>query len=161
VASLKALSKLVAEREAEAKACLLEDMADAGAATVHATLPNGTRVGSVSFVAPAPHASVVNSVALIEWLAINNPAALEDVEIPAHTERRVRSEFTDGLTCHGLHAFTEDGEEVPGVVASVTKPYLAVKGLKAADIMDAFTSGMLDAAELLELPAAPLALKEA
>jgi len=160
-AATKALLKLVAARYDEMVACLLADMADAGAASVNAALPNGTRVATVSFVAPAPHATVVNAVALMEWLEVNDPDAIETVEIPAHTETRVRPEFVEALALHGLHAYTPAGEEVPGVGASVTKPYLAVKSLKVDAIVDAFTSGMLDAAELLALPAPQPALREA
>lgn len=161
VATLRALSKHVDAREADAKDTLLEDMADTGSASVNATLPNGVRVATISFVAPAPHATVVNNVALMQWLEANDPDALESVVIPAHTETHVRPEFLAALTTVGLHCYTPDGEEVPGVGASVTKPYLAVKSLKVEAIVDAFTSGMLDAAELLALPAPQPALKEA
>jgi hypothetical protein len=152
VVALKALGKIVAERGDEAKACALEDMADAGAATVHAELPDGTRVGTVSYVAPAPHASVASSDILIAWLRVNRPVAIEEVVVPEHTEVRVRPEFLEGLTVKGAVACTEDGEVVPGVAAVATKPYLAVKSLKVDAILAAMQRGALDAGALLELP---------
>jgi len=163
VVLVKALSKILSAREYEVKACCLEDMADSGAASVNATLPNGTRVGTVSLVVSAPHATVVNSVALMEWLEANAPSAIEEVTIPEHTETRVRPEFVEALTPRGLHAYTPDGEEVPGVGTTATKPYVAarVSSEQINAIVDAFTSGMLDAAELLALPAPQPAMKEA
>ena len=151
VAALKALGKVVAERGDEAKSCLLEDMADAGAATVHAVI-DGTRVGTVSFVAPEPKPFVAHSDILTAWLAVNNPDALEAVEVPAHTETRVRPEFMSSLTIKGHLAVTPDGEVVPGVETACTKPYLAVKSLKANAIMCAIRAGLLDVDSMLALP---------
>ena len=153
VATIKAFIKYAGAQYDDATADLISDMADSGSASVNAELPNGTRAATISYVAPVSRPSVVNSIALMAWLAKNDPEAIEDVQIPAHIEQRVRPEFTDALTCHGLHCITPAGEVVDGMTPTTTKSYIAVKSLKTDDIIAAITQGTLDAGAMLGLPA--------
>jgi hypothetical protein len=122
VAALKALYDKVREAYNQARTDAL------GALTpgdrLHAALPDGADIGTVSVVDGKTTAKVTNPAALLEWVRVNAPDEVESV--PRVRESYVgallsRCENVDGAAMHA-----KTGELLPGVRFETGDPYTRV-----------------------------------
>jgi hypothetical protein len=122
VAALKALYDRVREAYNQARIDAL------GALTpgdrLHAALPDGSDIGTVTVVDGRTTAKVTNPAALLEWVKVNAPDEVETV--PTVRESYVgallsRCEIVDGAAMHA-----KTGELLPGVVFATGDPYTRV-----------------------------------
>jgi hypothetical protein len=122
VAALKALYDKVREAYNQARADALAALSPGD--RLHAALPDGADIGTVSVVDGRTSAKVVNPAALLEWVQTNAPDEVESV--PRVRESYVgallaRCENVDGAAMHA-----KTGELLPGVVFETGDPYTRV-----------------------------------
>lgn len=123
-AALKALSDTVNDRLKEVKATLQEALVGNGVSKVNATLPDGTKVATISRTDPKPAAVVTDPDKFLAWVRANSP---HNVTTRLVTE--VRPAYTTALlaemTAAGCNevADKETGvvEEVAGVEIKATR----------------------------------------
>ena len=127
----------IAGQKAEAKAAFTE----LGASRVDATLPDGTKVASVTLSGEgSKSASVTNPGALLAWV---------ETEYPGEVEVKVRDSFLkkilDAAAAEGRPVDAATGEVIPGITVKDTTPFLSVRfkdGGRAA-IVAAWRAGQL------------------
>jgi hypothetical protein len=158
VAALKALYDKVREAYNQARADAVAALSPGD--RLHAALPDGSDIGTVSVVDGKTTAKVTNPAALLEWVKVNAPDEVESVP-------RVRESFVGALLARcenvdgaAMHAKT--GELLPGVAFTVGDSYARVTRTddQQAAFVDAWREGhfawgvlhMLDAPEPEETP---------
>jgi hypothetical protein len=122
VAALKALLDKVRDAYEQARA-------DAGATLsvgdrLHAALPDGADIGTVSVTAGRTTAKVTNPAALLEWVRVNAPDEVETVAVVRESYVGAllsRCENVDGAAMHA-----KTGELLPGVRFETSDPYTRV-----------------------------------
>lgn len=144
LAVLQALTDRIKQVNDETRIELLGQFATFGAEKAGATLPDGTRVASVTVngVDKRAKAKVVDPSAFLRWVKENRPDEVQETVRDSY-RRSVLTEVES--TC----------EEVPGVELSDPAPFLKctpAKGGKDA-IAEAWRTGALSLPEVLELPA--------
>jgi hypothetical protein len=93
---------------------------------LHAALPDGADIGTVSVVDGKTTAKVTNQSALIEWVKANAPDEVVIVHVPQVRESYLgallaRCENVDGAAMHA-----KTGELLPGVRFETGEPYARV-----------------------------------
>jgi hypothetical protein len=158
-AALKALADTVNDRLKEVKATLQEALVGNGISKVSATLPDGTKVATISRSDPKPTAVVTDADKFLEWVRANSP---HNVTTRLVTE--VRPAYTTALlaemTAAGCNevADKETGvvEEVAGVEIKATRSTFhsvrPVDGGRDA-IAEAWRNGQLAHLNLLQIEA--------
>jgi hypothetical protein len=98
-------------------------------------------------------ACFINRVSLVEWVEKHEPSAVKEV-VTREVNPAWEESFVGHLIPHAGGAITADGEEVPGVIFTTSKPYVTVRQTpnEKDAILDALRSGVLDAREMLALP---------
>jgi hypothetical protein len=122
VAALKALYDKVREAYNQARADAVAELSPGD--RLHAALPDGADVGTVTVVDGKTTAKVTNPAALLEWVQVNAPDEVETVA-------RVRESYVGALLARcenvdgaAMHAKT--GELLPGVRFETGEPYARV-----------------------------------
>ncbi|MFD9222034.1 hypothetical protein ACFWDI_18930 [Streptomyces sp. NPDC060064] len=159
-AALKALADSVNDRLKEVKATMQEALVGNGISKVSATLPDGTKVATISRSDAKPAAVVVDDEAFLAWVRKVSP---DEIHTRLVTEVRpaYRTSVLAQMTAAGVPRVvdTETGElhDVPGVevraTRSLTHSVRPVDGGKEA-IAAAWRSGRLAHLNLLQLEAA-------
>jgi hypothetical protein len=136
VAALKALYDKVREAYNQARADAVAALSPGD--RLHAALPDGADIGTVSVVAGKTTAKVTNPAALLEWVKINAPDEVETVA-------RVRESYVGALLARcenvdgaAMHAKT--GELLPGVRFDTGDPYARVT--QTAEQLKTFTTAL-------------------
>ncbi|MGW1433096.1 hypothetical protein ACWD6K_31310 [Streptomyces sp. NPDC002431] len=123
-ASLKTLADTVMNRLKVVKAEMQEALTTGGVGRVDATLPDGTKVATISRTDPKPAAVVVDSDAFLGWVRKHSPA-----NVTTRLVTEVRPAYTTALLAEMTAAGTaevsdrETGvvEDVPGVEIRATR----------------------------------------
>ena len=151
IAVLKVLGDEIAGRIAAQKTQAQTAFTEWGASRVDATLPDGTKVASVTLSGEGgKSASVINPNALLAWV--------ED-EYPGEVEVKIRDSFLkkllDAAVAEGRAVDPATGEIIPGITVRDKNPYLSVRfkdGGRAA-IVAAWRAGELDGIDVVTRPA--------
>jgi hypothetical protein len=149
-AALKSLADAVGGALKEVKAAMQEAMDTTGASRVAGTLPDGTKVATISATEPKPAAVVVDPDLFLKWVREHSPA-----NVVSRLVTEVRPAYTAALlaemTAAGVAQWAdrETGEifEVPGVEVKATRARghsvrLTDGGAEA--IAEAWRTGQLD-----------------
>lgn len=108
------------EARADVQHALDEQKKATGSTKFEATLPDGTKVGSVSLTGGEPTAQVTDREAFVAWARTAYPSEATTVIV-----KDVRASFTADLlakmTAAGVTADPDTGEEVPGVEIRPTR----------------------------------------
>lgn len=113
VGAIKALMDKIREVDAQTRAELLAAMRAAGAERVGVTLPDGTRVGSITLNgAGGQRARVVDETAFVRHVTATRPDEIEQQVRPAYRKKL-------------LDEAAATGEDIPGVDIVDTVPYVA------------------------------------
>lgn len=123
-AALKSLVDAIADRLKEVKTQMQEQLETTGASRVEATLPDGTKVATISRTTPKPTAQVTDPELFLKWVREHSP---QNVTTRLVTE--VRPAYTTGLLAEMTAAGAtevadwETGvvEDVPGVEIKATR----------------------------------------
>jgi hypothetical protein len=139
VAALKALRDKVSDAYNQARADAVAALSPGD--RLHAALPDGADIGTVSVVDGKTTAKVTNPAALLEWVQTNAPSEVETVARVRDSYIGVllsRCENVDGAA---MHART--GELLPGVRFETGDPYTRVTQThdQQAAFMEAWWSG--------------------
>lgn len=123
LAVLKALRDAVAAEEANARVFALGDLTaaaeDMGVRSVDVSLPDGTKIATLSLAGGEDKVAVVGEIAFTRWVEENHPTEVETVT-------RVRSSYLAAvLKAGGVDTVT--GELVPGVGAVPGSRYTTVR----------------------------------
>jgi hypothetical protein len=136
VAALKALYDKVRQAYNDARQDALNSLQPGD--RLHAALPDGVDIGTVSVVDGKTTAKVTNPAALLEWVKVNAPDEVETVA-------RVRESYVGALLARcenvdgaAMHAKT--GELLPGVRFETGDPYTRVT--QTEEQQAAFTSAL-------------------
>jgi hypothetical protein len=141
VAALKALYDKVREAYNQARADAVTALSPGD--RLHAALPDGADIGTVSVAAGKTTAKVTNPAALLEWVKVNAPDEVESVP-------RVRDSYVGALLSRcenvdgaAMHAKT--GELLPGVRFETGEPYARVTQThdQVAAFVNAYNAGEL------------------
>lgn len=160
-AALKALADSIGDRLKEVKAAMQEAMDDSGASRIQATLPDGTKVGTISATEPKPTAVVTDPDLYLKWVREHSPANITSrlvTEVrPAYTVALLAEMTAAGVT---QWADRDTGElfDVSGVEIKATRARghsvrLADGGREA--IGEAWRTGQLAHLALPQIAAAP------
>jgi len=158
-AALKALADTVNDRLKEVKATMQEALVGNGISKVQATLPDGTKVATISRSDAKPAAVVTDPDKFLAWVRTTAP---DEIHTRLVTEVRpaYRTSVLAQMTAAGVPRVvdTETGElhEVPGVevraTRSLTHSVRPVDGGREA-IAKAWSEGRLAHLNLLQLEA--------
>jgi hypothetical protein len=141
VAALKALYDKVREAYNQARDDAVAALSPGD--RLHAALPDGADIGTVSVVDGKTTAKVTNPAALLEWVKVNAPDEVETVA-------RVRDSYVGALLARcenvdgaAMHAKT--GELLPGVAFETGDPYARVTQThdQAEAFVNAYNAGEL------------------
>jgi hypothetical protein len=137
VAALKALYDKVREAYNQARTDAVDALSPGD--RLHAALPDGSDIGTVTVVDGRTSAKVTNPVALLEWVQANAPDEVE--QVPRVRESYLgallsRCENVDGAAMHA-----KTGELLPGVRFETGEPYARVT--QTADQQAAFVEAWL------------------
>lgn len=158
-ASFKALADAVADRLKTIRAAMQEAMDTTGATSVNATLPDGTKVGTIYTTDPKPTAVVTDEEKLKPWIREH----LGEQELTSRVAIEIRPATLAALlariTAIGTPQWPDaDGvpHDVPGVEIRATRARshsvrFAKDGREA--IAAAYRNGQLDLAALLQITA--------
>jgi len=158
-AALKSLADAITDRLKDVKAQMQDALTTTGASRVDATLPDGTKVATISMTSPKPAAVVTDPDAFLAWVRKNSPN-----NVTTRIVAEVRPAYTTALlaemTAAGVAevADRETGvvEDVPGVeiraTRSRTHSVRPVDGGREA-IAEAWRSGALAHLDLPQLTA--------
>jgi hypothetical protein len=149
VAALKALLDKVKTAYDQARVDALEALSPGD--RLHAALPDGADIGTVTVVDGRTSAKVTNPAALLEWVRVNAPDEVE--QVPRVRESYVgallsRCENVDGAAMHA-----KTGELLPGVRFETGDPYARVT--QTTDQLAAFVAAWAGG----DLPPLPLLLE--
>jgi hypothetical protein len=134
VAALKALRDKVSDAYNQARADAVAALSPGD--RLHAALPDGSDIGTVSVVDGKTSAKVTNPAALLKWVQVNAPDEVE--QVPQVRESYLgallaRCENVDGAAMHA-----KTGELLPGVRFETGDPYARVT--QTHDQAEAFVS---------------------
>jgi hypothetical protein len=134
VAALKALRDKVSDAYNQARADAVAALSPGD--RLHAALPDGSDIGTVSVGGGKTTAKVTNPLDLLEWVKVNAPDEVETVA-------RVRESYVGALLARcenvdgaAMHAKT--GELLPGVRFETGEPYARVT--QTHDQVEAFVA---------------------
>lgn len=157
--ALKALGDDIAARLKDVRAAMQCELDDSGVRTVDATLPDGTKAGTVSRSTPKPKATVADEAAFLAWVRDRASS-----EIASRVVTEVRPAYRDALLAEMTKAGaaevadTETGEvlSVPGVTVAASRT--ATHSVRISDeqreaIAEAWRSGQLATLDLPQLAA--------
>jgi hypothetical protein len=158
-AALKALSDTVNDRLKEVKSAMQEQLVDNGISKVTATLPDGTKVATISRSDAKPAAVVVDDDAFLTFVRSIAPSEIS-TRLVTEVRPAYRNLVLAQMTAAGVARFvdTETGElhDVPGVevraTRSLTHSVRPTTGGKEA-IAEAWRNGALAHLNLLQLEA--------
>jgi hypothetical protein len=162
-AALKTLADAVLDRLKEVKTAMQEALTEGGVKTVEASLPDGTKVATISRSDPKPAAVVTDDKAFLEFVRTYSPH-----NVTSRVVTEVRPAYTTALlaemTAAGVAvvADKETGvvEDVPGVevraTRSLTHSVRPTKDGREA-IAAAWRDGKLAHLELPQIAPAPVA----
>ena len=142
LATVKALGQQVTKAEGELKLRAKEEMAVGDRKTAY--LPDGRKVGSVSYVTGSRRAAVTDPAAFLAWVKETHPTEVETVET-------VREAFRKVVLANPVNPDT--GEIPPGVDLVEGEPYVRadVKPEQAEAIAMAWAAGELGVDPLREI----------
>ena len=158
-AALKTLADAITDRLKNVKAQMQDALTTTGASRVDATLPDGTKVATISMTSPKPAAVVTDPDAFLAWVRKNSPA-----NVTTRIVAEVRPAYTTALlaemTAAGVAEVADRDtgvvEDVPGVeiraTRSRTHSVRPVDGGRQA-IAEAWRSGALAHLDLAQLTA--------
>ncbi|MGW1997215.1 hypothetical protein [Embleya sp. NPDC001921] len=125
-AVLKALHDAIGDElkavKAETQTAL--DTTNKGVQQVAATLPDGTKVGTVSLTDPKPEARVTDPAAFLEWVRENYKTEIERrmvTEVRAAFITKILAEITAADTPQIVDSETGEIHKVPGVEIKATR----------------------------------------
>ncbi|MEU5608402.1 hypothetical protein AB0H03_06540 [Streptomyces sparsogenes] len=123
-AALKTLADAVTDRLKAVRASMQEAMDNTGASRVDATLPDGTKVATISSTSPKPTAQVVDEEKFRAWVREHSPAnhvsrIVHEVR-PAY-QAALLAEMTAAGVAEVADKETGVVEEVPGVEIRATR----------------------------------------
>lgn len=158
-AALKSLADKIGEQLKATRAAMQEAMDTSGASRVAATLPDGTKVGTISATEPKPAAIVVDEEKFRAWVREHSPA--NHVSRVVHEVRPAyQAALLAEMTAAGVAEWAdrETGEvfEVPGVEIKATRA--RGHSVRLADggadlIGEAWRTGALAHLDLLQITA--------
>lgn len=143
VVAAKLVGDEIKNIERQAKAELLEQMADIGVRTLDVTGDDGAALATVS-KAKGRTTAKVNDVELLAWVKANRPDQIREVVAPAYIEtlKKLAVESGDGV------ASTEDGDVIPGITVDTGDPSVSARPTAEAK---ALMRELLQGSPLLEL----------
>lgn len=100
---------------------LIELYEEHGSKQVVVKLPDGEAVATLTIAQPKPKTSYKDMEALEAWVAETDPDAIETVTTTRISPEKLAELQKTTTVVDGKH-FTEDGEEVPGMVTTTEKP---------------------------------------
>ncbi|MEU9760242.1 hypothetical protein AB0D98_10840 [Streptomyces sp. NPDC047987] len=148
-AALKALADTVNDRLKAVKAEMQEALTTGGVGRVDATLPDGTKVATISRTDPKPAATVVDPEAFLAWVRANSPHNVVSrlvTEVRPAYQAALLAEMTAAGTAEVSDKETGVVEEVPGVEIRATRSTThSVRPTKTGrdQIAEAWRSGAL------------------
>lgn len=125
VAALKAVGEILGGQQSAEKDALLKALSDAGIKQQEVTLPDGSKLASISVAAGRTTARVADSEAFLEWVFNHHPAEVETIKTTRVRPAYERS-VLDAAKKAGLPV-DSTGEVVPGVEVGDGDPYLVTK----------------------------------
>ena len=149
-AVLKVIADEVERRRGAVNEKLGAAFAETGTTQAPATLPDGTKVGTVSYAGVGGKAAVVvDENAFLAWVLENYPD-----EVVTRVREDSKKKWLDGAKAAGKPIDTRTGEVIPGVEIVDSQPYVALRFARggAEAIIAAWLAGRLDV-PLLEAPA--------
>jgi uncharacterized protein (DUF2267 family) len=157
-AALKTLADAVGAELKAVKAAMQEQLETTGAAQVHAELPDGTKVGTISRAVPKPAATVIDDAAFLGWVRETAPGEIASrvvTEVRPAYRTALLAEMTATGTAEVPDRQTGEIAPVPGVEiaagrATTHSVRLAKDG--AERIVAAWRSGDLAGLDLPQLP---------
>lgn len=123
-AALKTLADAVNDRLREVKQTMQEQLSNGGVTRVDATLPDGTKVATISRSTPKTAAMVVDDKAFLEWVRNHAPSEISTrlvTEVRPAYEAALLAEMTAAGTAEIADKETGVVEEVPGVEIRPTR----------------------------------------
>lgn len=158
-AALKALADSVNDRLKEVKATMQEALVGNGISKVTATLPDGTKVATISRSDAKPAAVVIDDDAFLAWVRTAAPSEIHTrlvTEVRPAYRTTVLAQMTAAGTPQVVDTDTGVMHDVPGVevraTRSLTHSVRPVTGGKEA-IAEAWRSGRLAHLDLLQIAA--------
>lgn len=160
VAILTALRDAIADELTGAKDELAAGLGalhkEFGTDRVSAQIPDGAKVGTITWISPGTRFRVKDEAAFAEWVLANHPTEVRTVLQVRPVWQTVY--LKDGLVAQGADAVDrETGEVVPGVEAFESAPYPRLNFSTAGrgDIAQAWRSGKITTRFLAVLPPSP------
>lgn len=151
VAALKAVAEILAGQQTAEKQALLDALREAGIKQQEVTLPDGSKLASISVAAGRKTARIADSDAFFQWVFDNHPSQVETVKTtrvrPAYERAVLESAKKVG------EPIDATGEVVPGLEVGDGDPYLVTKLADGAHqrVLAAIQAGAI---QPLSLPAA-------
>ena len=156
-AKLTALARVVADQLKEVRTAMQGQLDRQGVRTVDATLPDGTKVGTISRTTPKPTALITDEKAFTKWVAGDRPRR-DDLPRRDRGARRAsdRAARRDDQGRRGGGRGTETGEihAVPGVTVATPRAAghrVLVTNEQIDAIATAWRTGQLTAIDLPQL----------
>jgi hypothetical protein len=158
-AALKTLADAVNDRLKTVRATMQQQMEDTGVSRVDATLPDGTKVATISRPSPSQEAQVTNEELLKGWVREHTPSELTSrvvTEIRPAYLKALLAELTAAGVPQWCDKATGQIHDVPGVAVvptrNTTHSVRPTKGGREA-IAAAWRSGALAHLDLPQLTA--------
>lgn len=156
-AALKTLADAVMDRLREVKTQMQEVLIETGASRVEATLPDGTKVATISRSTPKPAAVVTDDKALLEWVRTYSPHNVT-TRLVTEVQPAYITALLAEMTAAGAAVIADKDtgvvEDVPGVEIRATRPLThSVRPTKdgAEAIAAAWRDGKLAHLNLLQI----------
>lgn len=125
VAALKAVAEILSGQQTTEKDALLAALTEAGIKQQEVTLPDGTKIASISVAAGRTTARITDSAKFFEWVFENHPS-----EIVTEKTTKVRPAYERAVLEAAKKAgvpVDATGELVPGLEVGDGDPYLITK----------------------------------
>ncbi len=150
VAALKAVGEILGSQQSTEKDALLRALKDAGIKQQEVTLPDGSKLASISVAAGRTTARITDSAAFLEWVFNHHPSEIETLKTT-----RVRPAYERSVLEAAKKAgepVDATGEIVPGVEVGEGDAYLVTKLADGAHqrVLSAIHAGQI---QPLQLPA--------
>jgi hypothetical protein len=150
VAALKAVGEILSGQQTAERAALLDALSEAGIKQQEVTLPDGSKLASISVAAGRTTARVADQEAFLEWVFENHPTQIETLKTT-----RVRPAYERSVLESAKKAgepIDSTGEVVPGIEVGDGEPYLVTKLADGAHqrVLSAIQAGSI---QPLQLPA--------
>ncbi|MFI7315193.1 hypothetical protein [Streptomyces hygroscopicus] len=123
-AALKTLADAVTDRLKAVRASMQEAMDTTGASRVDATLPDGTKVATISSTSPKPTAQVTDPDLFLKWVREHSPKNVTTklvTEVRPAYQTALLAEMTAAGVAEVADKDTGVVEEVPGVEIKATR----------------------------------------